>query len=72
MNNPLMSRLKAGEACVNGWLMVPNGYVAEMMARTGWDSLTIDIQHGLQDFMSAVTCMQAMKGNGVTELVRVP
>lgn len=72
MTNPLIKRLKAGEACVNGWLMIPNAYVAEMMAQTGWDSLTIDIQHGLQDFMSAVTCMQAMKASGVTPLVRVP
>lgn len=72
MNNPLLQQLRAGKACVNGWLMVPNAYVAEVMAQTGWDSLTIDIQHGLQDFMSAVSCIQAMKGSPVTPLVRVP
>jgi 4-hydroxy-2-oxoheptanedioate aldolase len=67
-----LEQLRAGKACVNGWLMVPNAYVTEVMAQTGWDSLTIDIQHGLQDFMSAVSCMQAMKGSEVTPLVRVP
>jgi 4-hydroxy-2-oxoheptanedioate aldolase len=72
MMNPLMQRLKEGKVCVNGWLMVPSAYTAEVMAQTGWDSLTIDIQHGLQDFQSAVACMQAMKGSGVTPLVRVP
>lgn len=72
MANPLMARLKVGEACLNGWLMLPSPYAAEMMAQTGWDSLTIDIQHGLQDFMSSVACMQAMKGSGITPLVRVP
>ena len=72
MANPLMDRLKAGEPCLNGWLMIPSTYTAEMMAQTGWDSLTIDIQHGFQDFMSAVTCMQALKGSPVVPLVRVP
>ena len=70
--NPLMQRLKAGKACVNGWLMAPNGFVAEVMARAGWDSLTIDLQHGVQDYMSAVQCLQAIHGRGATPLARVP
>jgi 4-hydroxy-2-oxoheptanedioate aldolase len=72
MTNPLVPRLREGKACLNGWLMIPSAYTAEMMAQAGWDSITIDIQHGLQDFMSAVSCMQVLKGSGVTPLVRVP
>jgi 4-hydroxy-2-oxoheptanedioate aldolase len=72
MTNPLLPRLRRGEACLNGWLMIPSSYTAEMMAQAKWDSLTIDVQHGLQDFMSAVQCMQALSGSGVTPLVRVP
>jgi 4-hydroxy-2-oxoheptanedioate aldolase len=72
MANPLLQRLKEGKACINGWLMIPAPFVAEIMAQTGWDSLTIDLQHGLQDYMSAVGLLQAMHGRGVTPLVRVP
>src|SRR6187402_907534 len=72
MTNPLMQRLKDGKACINGWLMVPDAFVAEIMAQTGWDSLTIDLQHGLHDYRSAVTALQALHGRPVTPLARVP
>jgi len=70
--NPLKQRLSTGKACVNGWLTLPSPFVAEMMAQTGWDSLTIDIQHGLQDYQSAVSIIQAIQRYPVTALVRVP
>lgn len=70
--NPLRERLSAGKACVNGWLTLPSPFVAEMMAQTGWDALTIDIQHGLQDYQSAVAIIQAIQRYPVTPLVRVP
>ncbi len=72
MANRLMAKLKAGETCVNGWLLIPDAFVAEAMARTGWDSLTIDIQHGLHDYRSAVASLQALGTTGPTPLVRVP
>lgn len=70
--NPLKQRLNAGKACVNGWLTLPSPFVAEAMAQAGWDSLTIDIQHGLQDYQSAVALIQAMQRYPITPLVRVP
>jgi len=72
MTNPLMARLKSGKACINGWLTVPDAFVGEVMAQTGWDSLTIDLQHGLHDYRSAVSTLQALHGRPVTPLVRVP
>lgn len=70
--NPLKQRLSAGKACVNGWLTLPSTFAAEIMAQTGWDSLTIDIQHGLQDYLSAVALIQVIQRYPVTPLVRVP
>jgi 4-hydroxy-2-oxoheptanedioate aldolase len=70
--NPLKQRLSTGKACINGWLTLPSPFTAEMMAQTGWDSLTIDIQHGLQDYVSAVALIQAVQRYPVTPLVRVP
>ncbi len=59
-------------AVVNGWLGIPNSFSAEVMATLGWDSLVIDLQHGLIDYQTAVTMMQAISTTATTPLVRVP
>ena len=68
----LKKRLQAGKACVNGWLAIPSGFSAEVMSGCGWDSVTVDMQHGVQDYLSMVTCFQAMDKHPITPLVRVP
>lgn len=70
--NKLKARLKSGKACVNAWLAIPSGFSAEVMAQCGWDSVTVDIQHGVQDYQSMVQCFQAMDKYPTTPLVRVP
>ncbi len=70
--NKLLERWKAGKAAVNGWLAIPSGFSAEVMAQCGWDSVTVDMQHGVQDYQTMVQCFQAMDRLPVTRLVRVP
>ena len=72
MANTIKQRLKDGKAVVNGWLAIPSGFSAEVMAQCGWDSVTVDMQHGVQDYQSMVQCFQAMQAHPVTPLVRVP
>ena len=72
MANNLKTRLDAGKACVNAWLAIPSGFSAEVMAQCGWDSVTVDMQHGVQDYQSMVQCFQAMDKHPITPLVRVP
>ena len=72
MANNLKARIAAGKACVNAWLAIPSGFSAEVMAQCGWDTVTVDIQHGVQDYQSMVQCFQAMQAHPVTPLVRVP
>jgi 4-hydroxy-2-oxoheptanedioate aldolase len=72
----MTTRLKqiwaSGKAAVNGWLSIPSGFSAEVMAQCGFDSITVDLQHGVQDYQSMVACFQAMQAHPVTPLVRVP
>jgi len=68
----VLKRWREGKAVVNGWMAIPSGFAAETMAQSGYDSITIDIQHGVQDFQSMVECFQAMQSYPVTRLVRVP
>ena len=63
---------KAGGAVVNGWLAIPTGFSAETMAHQGWDSLTIDMQHGLMDYQAAVNMLTAISTTDTVPVVRVP
>jgi 4-hydroxy-2-oxoheptanedioate aldolase len=62
----------SGKAVVNGWLAIPSGFSAEVMAQCGFDSVTVDMQHGVQDYQSMVQCFQAMQAHPITPMVRVP
>ena len=56
--NKLRRVWKSGGAAVNGWLAIPNSFSAETMAQQGWDSLTVDLQHGVVDYQAMVTMLQ--------------
>ncbi len=72
MANKLKQIWAEGRAAINGWLAIPSGFSAEVMARSGFDTVTVDLQHGVQDYLSMIACFQAMKGEPVTPMVRVP
>jgi 4-hydroxy-2-oxoheptanedioate aldolase len=61
-----------GEAVVNGWLSIPSGFSAEVMAHQGFDSLTVDMQHGVVDYQTGVSMLQGISTTGVIPLARVP
>ncbi|MGH7268270.1 MAG: HpcH/HpaI aldolase family protein [Candidatus Rokuibacteriota bacterium] len=61
-----------GEAVVNGWLAIPSSFSAEVMAHQGFDSLTVDMQHGVVDYQTAVTMLQGISTTGIIPLARVP
>ena len=61
-----------GGAALNGWLHIPSSYSAELMAHAGYDSLTVDLQHGASDFNQALSMMQAISTTDTVPLVRVP
>ena len=61
-----------GGAAVNGWLAIPNSFSAETMAHQGWDSLTIDLQHGVVDYQAMVPMLQAVSTTNTVPVVRVP
>jgi 4-hydroxy-2-oxoheptanedioate aldolase len=56
----------------NGWLAIPSGFSAETMAHAGWDTLTIDMQHGLVDYPTMVGMLQAISTTDTVPIVRVP
>ena len=57
---------------VCGWLLLPDAITSEIMARQGYDAVTIDLQHGLIDYQMALSMLQAMNGSPTFPLARVP
>ena len=69
--NKIKELFKAGKPIINSWLAVPSSFSAEVMANQGWDSLTIDMQHGLIDYPNAVNMLQAISTTETTPMARV-
>ena len=70
--NRLRTLWRADQAAVNGWLAIPSAFSAEVMAHQGWDSLTIDMQHGVIDYQAMVGMLQAISATPTVPVVRVP
>ena len=69
--NKIKKMMKEGKPVINGWLQIPSTVSAEAMAHQGWDSLTIDMQHGLVDYSNALPMLQTISSTNVIPLARV-
>ena len=69
--NKLKELFRAGKPIINSWLAVPSSFSAEVMAQQGWDSLTIDMQHGLIDYSNAISMLQAISSTETIPMARV-
>jgi 4-hydroxy-2-oxoheptanedioate aldolase len=70
--NKLKRLWAEGNPTINGWCSIGNPFTAEIMAAQGYDSLTIDVQHGALDYSSVLPMLQAMRASGVVPMARVP
>lgn len=71
--NPGLRELAASNRPIlNCWLSVPSPLVAEVLARQGFDSVCLDMQHGMLDFSDCLGMLQSVGHTGATALVRVP
>ena len=62
----------AGEATLNGWMSLPSAEAAEVLARENWDTLTLDMQHGMIDYNAALPMLTAIAGTDTLPMVRIP
>ena len=69
--NKLKKIFSEDKAVVNGWLQIPNSFSTEVMAHQGWDSLTIDMQHGAIDYPNALQMLQAISTTDTVPMARV-
>ncbi|HWF01712.1 MAG TPA: aldolase/citrate lyase family protein [Caulobacteraceae bacterium] len=57
---------------INGWLSIPDAFGAALFARAGWDSVTLDAQHGLFDERALRDVLHALAAPAPRRYVRVP
>ena len=69
--NKLKKLFKEGKAAINGWIEIPSSYSAETMAHQGWDSLTIDMQHGAVSQSDLLQIFQAISTTDVVPMARI-
>ena len=70
--NRLKEEWLSGRGTLNGWLSINSAFVAEIMADQGFDSITVDMQHGALDYEGMLSMLQAVRASGVVPMVRVP
>ena len=71
MNN-LLKIWESKKAVINAWLSIPNSFTAEAFGKMGWDSITIDMQHGQNDYETSISMLQALSNSDSVPMVRVP
>jgi 4-hydroxy-2-oxoheptanedioate aldolase len=72
MSKSLKARLKAGEALLGAWCMIPGALTAEALGRAGFDWVLVDMQHGCMDYETALEMIRAVDLGGATPIVRAP
>lgn len=68
----LKSRLDADETLCTAWSGVPDALTVEIVARQGFDAVTLDMQHGGHNEDSVLRCIAPIQAAGKPALVRIP
>lgn len=71
MQNKIKQIWADGKPVINGWLAIPSFFSAELMDNQGWDSLTIDMQHGIIGYDTMLPMLAAIQPR-TTPMARVP
>jgi len=71
MTSRLHNLWAQGRPALNFFLTIPNAWTAELMARAGFDALTLDMQHGLIGYDTALHQLQAIGTTSTVPLVRL-
>ena len=70
--NSIRQKIASGLPVINGWLAIPSSYSAEIIGHQGFDSVTVDLQHGMIGIDAALPMFQALSSTPTIPLARVP
>lgn len=70
--NPVRARLQAGQPAVGTWLTLPSVTAAQLMSRTGFEWLTVELEHTPISSETAAAMFAIISAQGCVPLVRIP
>ncbi|HEV3002847.1 MAG TPA: aldolase/citrate lyase family protein, partial [Pirellulales bacterium] len=70
--NPVKRTLRSGKPSFGTWLSLGDLYATRVLARLGFDWLTLDIEHSAIDWSQAAMIFAAVADAGCVPLARVP
>jgi len=70
--NPVKRKLREGKPTFGTWLSLDNLHTARILARAGFDWLTLDLEHSAIDWSQAAAVFAVVADAGCVPLVRVP
>jgi len=70
--NPVKKTLKSGQPSFGTWLSLGDLFATRVLARLGFDWLTLDLEHGAIDWSQAAMIFAAIADAGGVPLARVP
>jgi 4-hydroxy-2-oxoheptanedioate aldolase len=68
----LARQIGAGQCALSAWVGINDPAVAEQLARDGYDTVTLDMQHGAIDVAGAMRGIGAVALAGKPAIVRIP
>ncbi|MES0882805.1 HpcH/HpaI aldolase family protein [Roseibium sp. SCP14] len=68
----LAEKLCSGKPVVTAWSLLSAPLVPELLARAGYEAVTLDLQHGMLDFEAAVETMALIALGGAHRIARIP
>ncbi len=71
-SNPVKDKLRRGEPTFGTWLSLGDLYAIRVLARLGFDWLTLDIEHSPIDWSQAAAIFAVIADAGCVPLARVP
>lgn len=70
--NSVRSRLTDGEATFGTWLTLPDPTAARLLASSGFDWITVEMEHTPTSVETAAMCCSMIAAGGTVPLIRVP
>ncbi|HVU90861.1 MAG TPA: aldolase/citrate lyase family protein [Jatrophihabitans sp.] len=70
--NTLRQTLDGGWTAIAAWLSVDSPYLAEVLSHCGYDTVTVDLQHGMFGLDRAISLLQAVSAGPSTPMARCP
>ena len=68
--NGLRARLESGASTVGAWITFDSDHLAETLSYAGFDTVTVDVQHGMFDLGQAISLLRAIGAGPATPMAR--